>query len=162
MEQFALSEIQAQAILDMRLQRLTGLEQEKILEDYASVLQDIERLRGILADDSQVFDIIKEELTDIQTAYGDDRRTEIVQATQEITYEDMIVEEDMVVTISRSGYIKRNPITLYQSQRRGGPQGHTGRAFGRQGNRTRRQGGRARSPIHPQSAAPHHRTRLRR
>jgi DNA gyrase subunit A len=120
MEQFTLSEIQAQAILDMRLQRLTGLEQEKILEDYKSVLADIKRFREILATDSLVFDIIKEELTEIQTEYGDERRTEIVQATQEITYEDMIVEEDMVVTISRSGYIKRNPITLYQSQHRGG------------------------------------------
>jgi len=120
MEQFTLSEIQAQAILDMRLQRLTGLEQEKILEDYASVLADIKRLKEILASEGLVFDIIKEELTEIQTAYGDIRRTEIVHATQEITYEDMIVEEDMVVTISRSGYIKRNPITLYQSQRRGG------------------------------------------
>ncbi len=120
MEKFSLSEIQAQAILDMRLQRLTGLEQEKIIEDYKSVLADIKRFREILDSEGLVFDIIKEELTDIQTAYGDTRRTEIVQATQEITYEDMIVEEDMVVTISRSGYIKRNPITLYQSQHRGG------------------------------------------
>ncbi|MBN1931574.1 MAG: DNA gyrase subunit A [Desulfobacterales bacterium] len=117
---FALTRIQAQAILDMRLQRLTGLEQEKILEEYENILKDIARYKEILASDRLVLDIIKDELTEIQNEFGDVRRTEIVEATRELNIEDMIVEEDMVVTISNSGYIKRNPITLYQSQRRGG------------------------------------------
>ncbi len=120
MARFQLSDKQAQAILDMRLQRLTGLEQEKILEEYANVLKDIQRFKEILASDRLVLEIVKTELNEIQSEYGDSRRTEIVQDTQEITMEDMIMEEDMVVTISRRGYIKRNPITLYQKQRRGG------------------------------------------
>ena len=119
-EQLALSTIQAQAILDMRLQRLTGLEQEKIIEEYESVKKDIEWYKEILSSPSLVLKIIKDELTEIQTEFGDARRSEIVKDTKELTIEDMIVEEDMVVTISKSGYIKRNPITLYQSQRRGG------------------------------------------
>ncbi|MCD6273969.1 MAG: DNA gyrase subunit A [Deltaproteobacteria bacterium] len=117
---FDLSAIQAQAILDMRLQRLTGLEQDKILEEYKNILKDIDRFKEILGSEHLVDLIIKEELTEIENEYGDERRTEIVESTTEITLEDMIVEEDMVVTISRSGYIKRNPITLYSSQRRGG------------------------------------------
>ena len=120
MERFDLSEIQAQAILDMRLQRLTGLEQEKILEEYETVLKDIGRYKEILASDHLVLEIVKEELAQIREDFGDSRRTEIMQATKEITLEDMIAEEDMVVTISKSGYIKRNPITLYQQQHRGG------------------------------------------
>jgi DNA gyrase subunit A len=120
MERFDLSEIQAQAILDMRLQRLTGLEQEKILEEYETVLRDIRRYKEILASDHLVLEIVKEELAQIREEFGDSRRTEIMQATKEITLEDMIAEEDMVVTISKSGYIKRNPITLYQQQHRGG------------------------------------------
>ncbi len=120
MEQFALSAIQAQAILDMRLQRLTGLEQEKILEEYTNILKDIAWFKEILASERIVLGIIKEELDEMQTSFGDERRTEIVEATRELTMEDMIAEEDMVVTISKAGYIKRNPITLYQSQRRGG------------------------------------------
>ncbi|MBC8199326.1 MAG: DNA gyrase subunit A [Desulfobacterales bacterium] len=119
-QKFDLSAIQAQAILDMRLQRLTGLEREKILEEYKNVLQDIARFKKILASEKIVEQIIKEELSEIQNEFGDPRRTEILEATKEITIEDMIVEEDMVVTISNSGYIKRNPITLYQSQHRGG------------------------------------------
>ncbi|MDO9565407.1 MAG: DNA gyrase subunit A [Candidatus Desulfaltia sp.] len=119
-QKFNLSAIQAQAILDMRLQRLTGLEREKILEEYKNVLQAISRFKEILASEKIVEQIIKEELSEIQNEFGDPRRTEILEATKEITIEDMIVEEDMVVTISNSGYIKRNPITLYQSQRRGG------------------------------------------
>ncbi|MBW1899398.1 MAG: DNA gyrase subunit A, partial [Deltaproteobacteria bacterium] len=115
-----LSEIQAQAILDMRLQRLTGLEQEKILEEYETVLKDIRQYKEILASDHLVLEIVKEELSQIREEFGDSRRTEITQATKEITLEDMIAEEDMVVTISKSGYIKRNPITLYQQQHRGG------------------------------------------
>ncbi|MCK4468207.1 MAG: DNA gyrase subunit A, partial [Desulfobacterales bacterium] len=124
-QKFALSAIQAQAILDMRLQRLTGLEQEKILEEYKNVLQDIVKFKEILASEKIVEQIIKKELSEIQNEFGDPRRTEILESTKEITIEDMIVEEDMVVTISNSGYIKRNPITLYQSQRRGG-KGKTG------------------------------------
>lgn len=124
-QKFDLSAIQAQAILDMRLQRLTGLEREKILEEYKNVLQDIARFKEILASEKIVEQIIKEELSEIQNEFGDPRRTEILESTKEITIEDMIVEEDMVVTISNSGYIKRNPITLYQSQRRGG-KGKTG------------------------------------
>ena len=119
-QKFDLSAIQAQAILEMRLQRLTGLEREKILEEYKNVLQDIARFKEILASKKIVEQIIKEELSEIQNEFGDPRRTEILESTKEITIEDMIVEEDMVVTISNSGYIKRNPITLYQSQRRGG------------------------------------------
>jgi len=120
MQRFALSEIQAQAILDMRLQRLTGLEQEKILEEYKAVLKDIQRYKEILASNQLVLDIVKSELSQIKDDFGDARRTEIAQVTKEITLADMIAEEDMVVTITKSGYIKRNPITLYQQQNRGG------------------------------------------
>ena len=119
-ERFSLTKIQAQAILDMRLQRLTGLEREKILKEYESILKDIARFKEILSDERFVLDIIKDELTWIKEEFGDNRLSEIVEATSEISIEDMIVEEDMVVTISRSGYIKRNPITLYHNQRRGG------------------------------------------
>ncbi len=117
---FNLTAIQAQAILDMRLQRLTGLEREKIVNDLEAVLKDIAYFKEILSSEQMVLDLIKEELTDVKEQFGDERRTEIVTSTQELTLEDMIVEEDMVVTITNSGYIKRNPITLYQSQRRGG------------------------------------------
>jgi DNA gyrase subunit A len=119
-QKFSLSEKQAQAILDMRLQRLTGLEREKIQQDYKNTLKDIARFKEILASERLVLNIIKEELTAIQAQFGDQRYTEIVSETKEITIEDMIVEEDMVVTISQRGYIKRNPITLYRNQRRGG------------------------------------------
>jgi len=124
-EQFSLTPIQAQAILDMRLQRLTGLEREKIVEEYKNLLKDIARFQEILANERLVLNIIKDELTEIQSEYGDSRNTELVEQTKEISIEDMIVEEDMVVTISTRGYIKRNPITLYQNQRRGG-KGKTG------------------------------------
>jgi DNA gyrase subunit A len=117
---FNLTADQAQAILDMRLQRLTGLEQEKIIEEYKNVLKDIAWYREILSSERLVENIIKDELNEIQQEFGDQRRTEIVKSTKEITIEDMIVEEDMVVTISNSGYIKRNPITLYRKQHRGG------------------------------------------
>jgi DNA gyrase subunit A len=119
-ERFSLTKIQAQAILDMRLQRLTGLEREKILNEYENILKDISRFKEILSDERFVLNIIKDELTWIKEEFGDSRLSEIVEATSEISIEDMIVEEDMVVTISRSGYIKRNPITLYHNQRRGG------------------------------------------
>jgi len=115
-----LSEVQAQAILDMRLQRLTGLEREKILEDYRATLADIERYKAILASDELVRNIIKEELQAVRAAYGDERRTEIVEDAGEINVEDLIAEEDVVVTVSHRGYIKRNSVNLYRSQRRGG------------------------------------------
>ncbi|MGD9086267.1 MAG: DNA gyrase subunit A, partial [Desulfobacterales bacterium] len=117
---FSLSEKQAQAILDMRLQRLTGLERQKIQQDYKNILKDIARFKEILASERLVLNIIKDELSEIQEQFGDQRLTELVEKTKEITIEDMIVEEDMVVTITKRGYIKRNPITLYRSQRRGG------------------------------------------
>ena len=117
---FSLTIIQARAILDMRLQRLTGLEREKIVEEYENVLKDIAHFKEILGSDQLVLNIIKEEISEIQSEFADERRSEIVHDTREINIEDMIAEEDMVVTISHEGYIKRNPITLYQNQRRGG------------------------------------------
>ncbi len=119
-ERFGLSVIQAQAILDMRLQRLTAMEQSKILEEYAQLLKDIERYKMILSNDAMVLDIIEEELLSLKKDYADARRTEIVDAPDEINVEDLIAEEDMVVTISHSGYIKRSPLSLYRSQKRGG------------------------------------------
>jgi DNA gyrase subunit A len=120
-----LTETQAQAILEMRLQRLTGLERDKIQEEYKETIQAIARYREILASERLVLNIIKEELSELKERYGDERRTEIVEKADDISIEDMIVEEDMVVTVSHAGYIKRNPITLYNSQRRGG-KGKTG------------------------------------
>jgi len=117
---FKLSEMQAKAILDMRLQRLTGLERAKIDEEYADVTKLIAKLAGILADPQKVLQVIVEELTEIKEKYGDERRTEIVASTEDINIEDMIVEEDMVVTVSHAGYIKRNAVSLYRSQHRGG------------------------------------------
>ena len=123
--EFQFSDIQAQAILDMRLQRLTGLEREKIHSEYEALQKDITYYKAILATPSMVLDIIKEELKEIKEAYGDDRRTELIEDAEEIDMEDLIAEEDMVVTISHTGYIKRNPISLYRAQRRGG-KGMTG------------------------------------
>ncbi len=120
MERFKLSEIQANAILEMRLQRLTGLEREKIEEEYKSVIQLIEELRSILASELKVREIIKAELTDMRTRFGDKRRTEISAAADDFTAEDLIPDEDMVITVSRGGYIKRLPVTTYKSQNRGG------------------------------------------
>ncbi len=117
---FSMTPIQAQAVLDMRLQRLTGLEREKIIEEYNAVLKDIARFREILASEQFVLNIIKDELTQIKNEYGDSRRTEIVEETEDISIEDMIVEEDMVVTVSKDGYIKRTPASVYQAQGRGG------------------------------------------
>ncbi len=115
-----LDEIQAQAILEMRLQRLTGLEREKIVAEFKEVLALIAKLREILGSDKLVLDIIVEELTDVKKQFGDDRRTEIVAEASDIGIEDLIVEEDMVITVSRGGYIKRSPLSLYRAQRRGG------------------------------------------
>ncbi len=120
MVQFSLSEIQAQAILDMRLQRLTQLEQGKIIEEYNETVALINRLQEVLASAQEIDAIIKEELNDIRTRFADERRTQIVSETTDLSDEDLIVEEDMVVTVSHEGYIKRNQVTLYRSQRRGG------------------------------------------
>jgi len=117
---FGLSEIQAKAILEMRLLRLTGLERAKIDEEYKEVKKLMAMLEGILADPQKVLQVIIDELNEIKERYGDERRTEIVASSGDIDIEDMIVEEDMVVTISHAGYIKRNPVSLYRSQRRGG------------------------------------------
>jgi len=120
MDRFALSEEQAQAILDMRLQRLTNLEQRKIVEEYEETIKLINKLKTILASDRLILNVIKEELISIRDTYGDERHTEIVEVAPEIKIEDLIAEEDMVVTITHTGYIKRNPISLYRSQHRGG------------------------------------------
>ncbi|MCK9377264.1 MAG: DNA gyrase subunit A [Syntrophobacterales bacterium] len=117
---YALSEIQAQAILDMRLQRLTGLERQKIINEAEEVRAAIRRFRQILGDEAEVRALIAQELTELKERYGDGRRTEIVPQAQEFTAEDLIADEEMVVTISHRGYIKRTPLTIYRSQRRGG------------------------------------------
>jgi len=120
MKKFKLSQIQAQAILDMRLQRLTALERDKIDEEYLEVGKFIKRLKQILDKEALVQEIIIEELTETRKKYGDERKTEITEKEAAINIEDLIIEEDMVVTITHNGYIKRNPISLYRSQRRGG------------------------------------------
>ena len=117
---FGLSRPQAQAILEMRLQRLTGLERDKIEEEYKELRKVIKRLRKVLVDQALQTAIIKEELLEVREKFADERRTQIVDETSEISLEDMIVEEDMAVAISNSGYIKRNAVSLYRSQRRGG------------------------------------------
>ena len=129
MAQFSLSLVQSQAILDMQLQRLTGLERQKILDEMAELLKTIERLRAILSSEKLLMRIIVDELKTVQQKYGDDRRTEIVEDSGELSIEDLIAEEDMVITVSNTGYIKRTPITSYRNQRRGGK--------GRIGMRTR-------------------------
>ncbi len=127
--QFGLSQIQAQAILDMQLQRLTGLERDKILNELAELLKLIERLLAILSSDKLVMQIVVDELRQVQQKYGDPRRTEILAAEGEFRIEDLIAEEDMAITVSNTGYIKRTAITNYRNQRRGGK--------GRIGMRTR-------------------------
>jgi DNA gyrase subunit A len=117
---FGLSELQAQAILDMRLQRLTGLERDKILQEHKETVELIAKLLAILADEKEIYKIIVTELKEIKEKFGDERRTQIIARSEEISIEDMIVDEEMAVTISHEGYIKRNPVTLYRAQRRGG------------------------------------------
>ncbi|HEY2324805.1 MAG TPA: DNA gyrase subunit A [Thermoanaerobaculia bacterium] len=117
---FEFTDIQSRAILDMRLQRLTGLEREKIVQEYNEILATIARLKEILGSESLVLGIISSELRAIKEQYGDARRTEIIPEAHEISIEDMIADEDMVITVSRGGYIKRSPLSLYRSQRRGG------------------------------------------
>jgi len=118
--QFGFTMIQAQAILDMRLHRLTGLERDKIVKEYEETLAFIKRLKEILSSDTEILNIIREELIEIKERFANPRRTEIIDASGEFSLEDLIVEEDMVVTVSHSGYIKRNPVSLYRAQRRGG------------------------------------------
>ncbi len=117
---FSMSEIQAKAVLELRLQRLTGMEREKIREEHAEVMRLIEKLKDILGDESKRFQIIKDELTEIKDKFGDARKTEITYLADEISMEDLIEEEDVVVTISHLGYIKRTSATEYRQQRRGG------------------------------------------
>ena len=124
---FALTEPQAQAILDMRLQRLTGLEREKIQEEYAELIAEIGRLSAILGSDALLLAVIRGELDAIEKRYSDPRRTEILAHSSDITIEDMIADEDMVITVTRSGYVKRSPLSLYRAQHRGG-KGRTGMA----------------------------------
>jgi len=120
MSRFQLSHDQAQAILDMRLQRLTGLEREKIEEEYQELMAKIAEYKEILANEQLVLNIISEELTEIKERFGDERRTEITAAEDEILDEDLIPQEDVVITVTHSGYIKRLPVSTYRSQKRGG------------------------------------------
>jgi DNA gyrase subunit A len=117
---YCLSPAQAQAILDLKLHRLTGLEQDKIFKEYKQTLDLIYQLEGILQNSERLMQIIREELLDIQKQFGDERRTEIVSTQQDLTVEDLITEEDMVVTLSHEGYVKAQPLTIYQAQHRGG------------------------------------------
>ncbi|WP_207430396.1 DNA gyrase subunit A [Sabulibacter ruber] len=119
-ERFSLSDIQARAILDMRLQRLTGLERDKIVKEYDEIKQQIDYLTQVLADEGLRMNIIKQELTDLRDRYGDERRTAIEMVSSDISLEDMIPDENMVITISHEGYVKRTPLTEYRSQSRGG------------------------------------------
>jgi DNA gyrase subunit A len=125
MERFDFSEIQAQAILEMRLQRLTGLERDKIVEEYNQILKEIERLRQILSSSAMVDQVIRVEIGELLDQFADMRKTEIIADAGEICIEDLITEEEMVVTFSRAGYVKRTPLSIYRSQRRGG-RGRTG------------------------------------
>jgi DNA gyrase subunit A len=129
MTNFGLSQIQSQAILDMQLQRLTGLERQKLLDELAELLKTIERLRAILASEHLLMQMIVDELKKVRETYGDDRRTEIIDESGELSIEDLIAEEDMAITVSNTGYIKRTAISTYRNQRRGGK--------GRIGMRTR-------------------------
>src|SRR6478609_10009949 len=129
MTQFALTQIQAQAILDMQLQRLTGLERQKILDELAELQRTIERLRAILGSDALLMQLVVNELKAVRDRFGDERRTEIIDESGEFRIEDLIVDEDMAITVTGTGYIKRTPITTYRMQRRGGK--------GRIGMRTR-------------------------
>ncbi len=119
-KKFKLTEIQAQAILDLRLQKLTGLERSKIKSEHKDLVERIAWLKGILADESKIYQLIKEELLEIKKMYGDDRRTQIAPSEEEFDIEDLIAEEEMVISITRAGYIKRLPLNTYRQQRRGG------------------------------------------
>jgi DNA gyrase subunit A len=129
MLQFTLSQLQSQAILDMQLQRLTGLERQKILDELLELMKTIERLRAILSSQDLLMQLVVNELKAVRDKFGDDRRTEIIEDTGELRIEDLIADEDMAITVTNTGYIKRTPITTYRAQRRGGK--------GRIGMRTR-------------------------
>jgi DNA gyrase subunit A len=120
MSEFELTEVQAKAILDMRLQKLTSLETEKIKNEHDELIETIKRLNEILASEENILEVVKEELLDIRTKYGDERRTEIIEEVVDLDIEDLIEEEEVVVTITNTGYVKRLPINTYRSQRRGG------------------------------------------
>ena len=120
MRQFNLSQIQAQAILDMTLRRLTGLEREKIENEHKEIVELIANLKKILADEKELLKLISDEIKDIRKEFGDARRTQIIEAEGEFSVEDLIVEEDVLVTVTHGGYIKRTPLSLYRTQRRGG------------------------------------------
>ncbi len=117
---FGLTEVQAQAILDMRLHRLTALERNRIIDEHKELLKKIEELKSILGSEEKIFEIIKKEIIDIKEKYGDDRRTQIIEQEDEINIEDLIVKEDMVITRTHRGYIKSIPLSTYRMQRRGG------------------------------------------
>lgn len=120
MERFGLSDVQSKAILEMRLQRLTGLERDKILQEYKEVMELIADLKDILANETRQYDIIKKELTDIRDRFGDERRSQIVHASDDINIEDIIADDFMAITISHEGYIKRTPLVEFRTQTRGG------------------------------------------
>jgi DNA gyrase subunit A len=120
MENYELTEIQAQAILDLQLHRLTGMEREKIVIEHKEIQERIAELRAILASSERIDEIVRSELEESKQTFADPRRTEIIEKTQEISVEDMIAEEDMVITVSHSGYIKRSPLSVYRKQKRGG------------------------------------------
>ncbi|MGA2937872.1 MAG: DNA gyrase subunit A [Syntrophobacteraceae bacterium] len=124
-EQFGFTDLQAQEILNMRLQRLTGLEREKIIQDYKDIIKEIERLKAILASPALVDQVVREEIQELRNEFGDLRKTEIIPDAGDICIEDLISNEEMVVTISRAGYIKRTPLSIYRYQKRGG-KGRTG------------------------------------
>ena len=120
MERFKFSELQARAILEMQLQKLTGLERQKLIDEYKEVIQLIAELEEILANESVLRNLIVKELREVQKEYGDKRRTEIIESGAELTLEDLIADEDMAITVTHSGYIKRTPVSVYRAQRRGG------------------------------------------
>ncbi|NIO15438.1 MAG: DNA gyrase subunit A [Deltaproteobacteria bacterium] len=120
MERFSLSDKQAGAILEMRLQRLTGLERQKIKDEYAEIKKTITTLEAVLADEKVMMKVIADELIEVREMYGDERKSQIIEETEDLGIEDLIVDEEMVVTVSHSDYIKRNPISFYRAQRRGG------------------------------------------
>ncbi len=119
-DKFKLTEVQAQAILDMRLQKLTGLERQKVADEHKELLKTIKELKELLASEKMILDVVKKELVEVKEKYADDRRTKISASAAEIDMEDLIAEEDMIVTITHSGYIKRVPATTYRQQKRGG------------------------------------------
>ncbi|HXG92912.1 MAG TPA: DNA gyrase subunit A [Blastocatellia bacterium] len=120
MLRFKFSDAQARAILEMQLQRLTGLERQKLIDEYKEVIQRIAELQEILSNESVLRNVIVKELREVQREYGDERRTEIIEAGAELTLEDLIADEDMAITVTHSGYIKRTPVSVYRAQRRGG------------------------------------------